>query len=161
MPMEKYFVSQNSQYSNYILIVEDNEDDIALTRRALSKSDIQSDVVIARDGQEAIDYLLGKENSGEEISTTKDSNLPLFVLLDLNMPRVNGLEVIKRVRSHPRTQSLPIVVLTTSDERSDVINSYKFGANSYVRKPLDNNQFVAAIQCLHLYWKEHNVPPPH
>jgi two-component system response regulator len=140
---------------NYILLVDDNEDDIDLTIRAIRKTSINQHVVVARDGQEALDYLFAEgEYEGEE------HELPSVVLLDLNMPRVGGLDVLKRLRSELLTEILPVVVLTTSDEQNDVVRSYKFGANSFIRKPIDTNQFLDAIKELHLYWTERNVKPP-
>jgi len=138
---------------NYILLVEDNEDDIALTRRALEKTDFKSNVVVAHDGQEAIDFLLEKEADAE-------SNLPIVMLLDLNMPKIGGLEVLRRLRSDERTKNLPIVVLTIFDEQNDISESYNLGANSYIQKPLDMNEFFVAIQDLQSYWMKHNTPPP-
>jgi len=138
---------------NYILLVEDNEDDIALTRRALEKTNFKSNVVVAHDGQEAIDFLFEKDADSE-------SNLPIVMLLDLNMPKIGGLEVLRRLRSDERTKNLPIVVLTTSDEQNDISESYNLGANSYIQKPLDMNDFFVAIQDLQSYWMKHNTPPP-
>jgi len=140
--------------NNYILLVEDNEDDIALTRRALAKTNVKSNVVVAHDGQEAIDFLFDKDN----VNTEK--NLPIVMLLDLNMPKIGGLEVLKRLRSDERTKNLPIVVLTTSDEQNDISESYNLGANSYIQKPLDMNEFFITIQNLYDYWMKHNTPPP-
>ncbi|MDJ0833826.1 MAG: response regulator [Gammaproteobacteria bacterium] len=140
---------------SYILLVDDNQDDIDLTLRAIRKSNIDQRVVIARDGQEALDYLFAEgEYAGEE------HELPSVVLLDLNMPRVGGLDVLKRLRAELRTEILPVVVLTTSDEQTDIVRSYKFGANSFITKPIDINQFLEAIQELHLYWTERNTSPP-
>jgi len=138
---------------SYILLVEDNEDDIALTRRALEKTNCKSNVVVAHDGQEAIDFLFEKEADSE-------STLPIVMLLDLNMPKIGGLEVLRRLRSDERTKNLPIVVLTTSDEQNDISESYNLGANSYIQKPLDMNEFFVAIQDLQSYWMKHNTPPP-
>jgi len=138
---------------SYILLVEDNEDDIALTRRALEKTDFKSNVVVAHDGQEAIDFLFVTDANSE-------SNLPIVMLLDLNMPKIGGLEVLRRLRSDERTKNLPIVVLTTSDEQNDISESYNLGANSYIQKPLDMNDFFIAIQDLQSYWMKHNTPPP-
>ena len=136
-----------------ILLVEDNPDDEALTLRALKNSNIANEVVVARDGAEAIDFLLGTGHG--------DSwRLPEVVLLDLNLPKISGLEVLKRIRADARTQMLPVVVLTTSDEDRDRVESYRFGANSYVRKPVDFNQFNDAVRQLGLYWLLWNEPPP-
>ncbi len=140
---------------SYILLVDDNQDDIDLTLRAIRKSNIDQRVEIARDGQEALDYLFAEgEYEGEE------HELPSVVLLDLNMPRVGGLDVLKRLRAEIRTEILPVVVLTTSDEQTDIVRSYKFGANSFITKPIDINQFLEAIKDLHLYWTERNTTPP-
>ncbi len=153
------FIASNSvtakqAKNNYILLVEDNEDDIALTRRALEKTNFKSDVVVAHDGQEAIDFLF------EQKATDQEPNLPIVMLLDLNMPKIGGLEVLRRLRSNERTKNMPIVVLTTSDEQNDISESYNLGANSYIQKPLDMNDFFIAIQDLQSYWMNHNTPPP-
>ena len=136
-----------------ILLVEDNPDDEALTLRALKNSNIANEVVVARDGAEAIDFLFG---------ATRDEScrLPELVLLDLNLPKVNGFEVLKRIRADSRTHSLPVVVLTTSDEDRDLVESYKLGANSYVRKPVDFEDFRKAVKTLGMYWLVLNLAPP-
>lgn len=131
-----------------ILLVEDNQDDIDLTLRAFARSQIANEVVVAKDGQEALDQLLAP-----------GSVLPEVVLLDLKLPRVDGLEVLRRIRGHERTRRLPVVVLTSSNEERDVIGSYDLGANSFVRKPVDFDQFVAAAKQLGLYWLVLNHPP--
>lgn len=136
-----------------ILLVEDNPDDEALTLRALRSSNIANEVVVVHDGAEAIDFLLGP-NRGDL------HRLPEIVLLDLNLPKVNGFEVLKRIRSDPRTQSLPVVILTTSDEDRDLVESYKLGANSYVQKPVDFEEFRKAIKQLGMYWLVLNLGPP-
>ena len=134
--------------SKIILLVEDNPSDIGLTRRALAKSHIANELVVAEDGQEALDYLFGTG-----AYTGRDVNeLPALVLLDLKLPRVDGLEVLRRIRADERTRRLPVVVLTTSREAPDVAASYDLGVNSYIRKPVDFNQFVQAVQHLGLYW---------
>ena len=138
-----------------ILLVEDNPDDVELTMRALKKSNVLNDVVVAQDGTEALDYLFctGKYSG-------RDKNfMPQVVLLDLKMPKVDGLEVLKRMRADERTMLLPVVVLTTSSEEKDRISSYKLGANSYVRKPVDFNQFTEAVKQLGLYWLLLNEGP--
>jgi len=138
-----------------ILLVEDNPDDVKLTMRALKKSNVLNEVVVAQDGAEALDYLFcaGKYSG-------RDKNImPQVVLLDLKMPKVDGLEVLKRMRADERTRLLPVVVLTTSSEEKDRVSSYKLGANSYVRKPVDFNQFVEAVQQLGLYWLVLNETP--
>jgi CheY-like chemotaxis protein len=139
-----------------ILLVEDNPDDEALTLRALKKSNIANKIVVVRDGAEALDYLFGTgAYAGRD---TLD--LPQVTLLDLKLPKVDGLEVLHRLRADPRTRMLPVVILTSSKEEQDLINAYSIGANSYVRKPVDFNQFVEAIGQLGLYWLVLNEPPP-
>lgn len=130
-----------------VLLVEDNQDDELLTLRAFRKNNIANDVVVARDGVEALDYLLG---TGEH--SNNPPPLPEFVLLDLNLPRVSGLEVLKRLREEPRTKFLPIVVLTSSNEEQDLVNSYEHGANSYIRKPVDFDKFIDAVRQLGMFW---------
>lgn len=134
-----------------ILLVEDNADDVDLTLRAFKKSRLTNQIVIKRDGQEALDYLLGEDSSGYP------NPLPSVMLLDLNMPRLNGLDVLKRLRNEKRTRLMPVVILTTSDEQRDIVDSYQFGANSYIRKPVDTLEFFSAIQELEIYWTVHNV----
>jgi two-component system response regulator len=136
-----------------ILLVEDNPDDIELTRRAFSRSRLCNEVLVKRDGQEALDYLLGESPDG------KPAPLPELILLDLNMPRVSGLEFLQRIRAEPRTSTIPIVVLTTSDEQRDILESYQLGANSYIRKPVNTQEFFDAIQALELYWTVRNIAP--
>lgn len=136
-----------------ILLVEDNPDDEALTLRAFKNSNIANEVVVARDGAEAIEFLLG--------TTRGDScRLPELVLLDLNLPKVNGFEVLKRIRADSMTHTLPVVILTTSDEDRDLVESYKLGANSYVRKPVDFEDFRKAVKTLGMYWLVLNLAPP-
>lgn len=142
--------------SKCILLVEDNPSDIALTQRALAKSHVANELVISEDGQEALDYLFGAgEHAGQE---TRE--LPAVVLLDLKLPRVDGLEVLRRIRADARTKRLPVVILTTSREERDVAESYDRGANSYIRKPVDFTQFADAIRQLGLYWLVLNEAPP-
>lgn len=131
-----------------ILLVEDNEDDVELTRRALEKNRICNRVMVARDGVEALDHLFG---GGE---------LPQLILLDLNMPRVGGLEVLQRIRADERTRMIPVVILTSSREERDLIQGYSDGANSYIQKPVDFRQFTDAVGQLGLYWLVLNVSPP-
>jgi len=138
-----------------ILLVEDNPDDVQLTLRALKKSKIMNEVVVAQDGVEALDYLFGTgKYAGRD---TKD--LPQVMLLDLKMPRMDGLETLQRIRADERTKLLPVVVLTTSSEDRDRVESYTQGANSYVRKPVDFNSFAEAIHQLGLYWLVLNEAP--
>lgn len=130
-----------------ILLVEDTEDDIELTRRALKKNRLTNPLVVARDGQEALDYLLG------------DVELPAIILLDLQLPKIGGLEVLRRLKSDPRTRLIPIIILTSSREERDVVDGYTNGANSYIRKPVDFKQFTEAVRQLGLYWLILNEPP--
>ncbi len=138
-----------------ILLVEDNPDDVELTRLALGQNNLADQVVVAHDGAEAIDYLLA--NPGDPAPA---SSRPALVLLDLKLPKVDGLDVLRRIRSDARTCLLPVVILTTSDEQRDVVESYRLGANSYVRKPVDFSGFVEAVRHLGLYWLAINEPPP-
>ncbi len=139
-----------------ILLVEDNPDDVDLTLRALKRNNIMNEVVVAPDGVEALDYLFGTgAHAGRDTRA-----MPQVVLLDLKLPKIDGLEVLRRVRSDERTKLLPIVVLTSSKEQQDLVESYSLGANSYVRKPVDFNQFVEAVRQLGLYWLVLNEPPP-
>ena len=138
-----------------ILLVEDNPDDVQLTLRALKKSNIMNDIIVAQDGVEALDYLFGTGKfSGRDMSV-----MPQLILLDLKMPKMDGLEVLLRIRADERTKLLPVVVLTTSSEDKDRVESYKLGANSYVRKPVDFNQFAEAVNQLGLYWLVLNEGP--
>jgi two-component system, response regulator len=138
-----------------ILLVEDNPDDVKLTLRALKKSNILNEVVLAEDGVEALDYLFGTGKfAGRNTGT-----VPQLILLDLKMPRLDGLEVLQRIRADERTALLPVVILTTSNEDRDRVESYKLGANSYIRKPVDFDQFVSAVQQLGLYWLILNEAP--
>jgi two-component system response regulator len=139
-----------------ILLVEDNPDDEALTLRALRKNNIQNEVVVAHDGVEALDYLFGTgAYEGRDVGV-----LPSVTLLDLKLPKIDGLEVLKRVRANERTQVLPIVILTSSKEEQDLINGYRLGANSYIRKPVDFAQFIEAVRQLGLYWLLLNESAP-
>jgi CheY-like chemotaxis protein len=131
-----------------ILLIEDNPDDELLTRRALKKSNICNEVVIARDGAEALDYLFATGAHQERSSVV----MPQVILLDLDLPKVDGLEVLRRIRSDERTKRLPTIILTSSEDQQDLVESYGLGANGYVRKPLDLAQFRAAVQQLGLYW---------
>lgn len=132
-----------------ILLVEDNPDDEALTLRAFKKNNIHNTVVVARDGAEALDFLFG---SGAQTGRDLVLTLPQVVLLDLKLPKVDGLEVLKRIRDDNRTRYLPVVILTSSKEEQDLLKSYAGGANSYIRKPVDFNQFIEAVRQLGLYW---------
>jgi two-component system response regulator len=139
-----------------ILLVEDNPDDETLTLRALKKNKIVNEVVVVRDGVEALDYLFGEGgHAGREVT-----EMPQVILLDLKLPKLDGLGVLCRLRSDPRTKLLPVVILTSSNEEQDRIKSYDLGANSYVRKPVDFDQFLDAATQLGLYWLVLNEPPP-
>jgi CheY-like chemotaxis protein len=133
-----------------ILLVEDNPDDEALMLRAFQRSNLANRIEVARDGAEALEVLLGPEARP----------LPTLVILDLKLPKVDGLDVLRRVRTSERTRTLPVVVLTSSREEQDLVESYRLGANSYVRKPVDFVQFAQATQTLGLYWLVVNEPPP-
>lgn len=137
-----------------ILLVEDNPDDEALTLRAFKKNNITNEILVARDGAEALDYLLGSGGSGRAILD------PQVVLLDLKLPKVDGLEVLRRLRADERTRLLPVVILTSSKEDRDVIESYRLGCNSYVRKPVSFDEFLEAARSLGLYWLLLNQAPP-
>ena len=142
--------------NNVIMLVEDNPDDEALTVRALKKNKIVNEVVVARDGVEALDYLFG-----EGIHAGRNTaEVPQVVLLDLKLPKLDGLGVLRRLRADDRTKLLPVVILTSSNEDQDRINGYGLGANSYVRKPVDFDQFVIAAAQLGLYWLVLNESPP-
>ena len=142
--------------ANRILLVEDSPDDVALAMRAFRKSGVRGEVVVARDGVEALDYLFGTgQHAGRDTRVQ-----PQVVLLDLKLPRVDGLEVLRRLRSDKRTKLLPVVVLTASVEEQDVAQSYSLGANSYIRKPVEYTRFAQAIQQLSLYWLVLNESPP-
>ncbi len=137
-----------------ILLVEDNPDDEALTLRAFNKNRISNPVVIARDGVEALDYLFGKgHHAGRDLSV-----MPAVILLDLKLPRIDGLEVLRRIRAHERTSLLPVVILTTSKEQQDIYEGYSLGANSYIRKPVDFEKFIQAVSQLGIYWLVLNEP---
>lgn len=138
-----------------ILLVEDNPDDEALTVRALRKNNIANEIVVAHDGAEAVDYLFA---TGAH--TDDASRLPQVVLLDLKLPKLDGLDVLRRIRGDARTRLIPVVVLTSSKEERDLVDSYSLGANSYVQKPVDFGEFVEAARQLGLYWLILNQPPP-
>ena len=139
-----------------ILLVEDNPDDEALTVRALKHHNVVNDIVVARDGAEALDYLFGRGQFKE-----RDTSLmPTVILLDLKLPKIDGLEVLRRLRADENTCLLPVVILTSSKEEQDRIKGYKLGANSYIRKPVDFVQFTDAIKQLELYWLVLNESPP-
>jgi two-component system response regulator len=139
-----------------IMLVEDNENDEALTQRALKKANILNKVVVARDGAMALDYLFAKG----EFAARDPDEVPQVILLDLNLPKVGGLDVLRAIRSDPRTKLLPVVVLTSSKQDRDLVEGYKLGANSYVVKPVDFSQFSEAVRQLGLYWLVLNEGPP-
>jgi len=139
-----------------IFLVEDNPDDEALTIRALRKNNILNEVVVARDGAEALDYLFCRGQYADR----EPGLLPQVVLLDLKLPKVDGLEVLEQIRADKRTKYLPVVILTSSKEDKDLINGYKLGANSYVRKPVNFDEFSEAVKSLGLYWLILNESPP-
>lgn len=138
--------------SKNILLVEDNPSDVGLTKRALEKSHIVNELIVAEDGEAALNYLAATSNEPDK--------LPALILLDLRLPGLSGLEVLRRIRGDPRTRRVPVVILTTSQEEQDVATSYDLGVNSYIRKPVDFNRFAQAIQQLGMYWLVLNEPPP-
>jgi len=139
-----------------ILLIEDNPDDEELTRLALQESNILNQVVVARDGVEALDYLFGVgTQAGRDLSV-----MPQLILLDLKLPKIDGLEVLRRLRADERTRLLPVVILTSSNEERDLLSGYGLGANSYVRKPVDFGQFIEAVRQLGLYWLVLNQSAP-
>jgi two-component system response regulator len=155
LPEEEKEVEESIMKDKVILLAEDNPDDVQLTLRALKKSNILNEVVVAPIGVEVLDYLFG---AGKYAG--RDTNVkPQVILLDIKMPRMDGLEVLSRIRSDERTKLLPVIILTTSSEEKDRIESYKLGANSYIRKPVDFNQFTSAVQQLGLYWLVLNEGP--
>jgi two-component system, response regulator len=139
----------------WILLVEDNQDDEELTRRAIRKNNILNDLEVARDGEEALDFLFG---TGRYAGCGRN-NLPTVVLLDLKLPKIDGIEVLRRIRADERTKTLPVVILTSSGEERDILNGYSLGCNSYIRKPVDFVQFTDAVQTLGLYWLLLNEQP--
>jgi two-component system, response regulator len=139
-----------------VLLVEDNPDDVELTKMALNKNKILNNLVVARDGEEALDYIFGTGSyTGQGMAP-----MPVLTLLDLKLPKIDGIEVLRRIRKDQRTQLYPVVILTSSDEQKDIVEGYRLGANSYVRKPVDFNQFSEAVRQLGLYWLILNEVPP-
>ena len=142
--------------SKPILLVEDNPSDIELTKRALEKSNVRNELIVVEDGKEALDYLFGEGSySGRNVS-----EVPALILLDLKLPRVPGLEVLRRIREDPRIRRMPVVILTSSLEEDDVASGYDNGANSYIRKPVDFKQFADTLKHVGLYWLAFNQPAP-
>lgn len=139
---------EQSGKDKVILLVEDNPDDEMLTIRALKKQNIENEVIVAHDGAEAIEYLFGQG----AFASRNVNDLPQVILLDLKLPKLNGLDVLKRIRADERTKSIPVVMLTTSNEENDIIESYSLGANSYVQKPVDFMEFAKAVNTLGMYW---------
>ena len=143
-------------HNKIILLVEDNLDDETLTLRALHKNKILNEIIVARDGAEALDFLFGTG-----VHAGRDTTIqPQLILLDLKLPKVDGLEVLKRLRADPRTALQPVAILTTSNEERDIVASYQLGANSYIRKPVDFDSFIEAVRQLGLYWLVLNTAPP-
>jgi len=143
-------------HNKIILLVEDNPDDETLTLRALRKNQILNEIIVARDGEEALDFLFGTGSHAGRDTTIQ----PQLILLDLKLPKVDGLEVLKRLRADPRTALQPVAILTTSNEERDIVASYQLGVNSYIRKPVDFDSFIEAVRQLGLYWLVLNVAPP-
>jgi CheY-like chemotaxis protein len=131
-----------------ILLVEDNPDDIELTLRAFRKNNIMNEIIIKRDGAEALDFFFGKEG----VAVNNCNDLPILTMLDLKLPKIDGLDVLKKIRSDKRTKLIPVVILTSSNEQSDLLSSYELGCNSYIRKPVDFNQFTETVKQLGFYW---------
>ncbi len=139
-----------------ILLIEDNPDDVELTLHAFQKNHMANDVVVASDGAEGLDYLFG---TGKYAGRDAEE-FPALILLDLQLPKIGGLEVLRRVREDERTKRIPVVIMTTSDEEEDIVNGYNGGANSYLRKPVDFTEFMNAVKQLEMYWMVLNTPPP-
>jgi two-component system response regulator len=149
-------VKEEKMEEKIILLVEDNPDDVELTLRAFKKNNILNRVIIAKDGAEALDVLFGTGTyAGRELK-----ELPVVILLDLKLPKIDGMEVLKRIRKDNRTKLIPVVILTSSAEPKDVVNGYSLGANGYVRKPVEFSQFVEAMKDLGLFWLLWNEAPP-
>ena len=142
--------------SRVILLVEDNPDDVALTLRAFKRSHLMNPLAVARDGVEALDFLFARGVHADRAGAP----LPTLVILDLKLPKLDGLGVLKALRADPRTAMLPAVILTSSKEEQDVVAGYRLGANSYVRKPVDFTEFIEAVKVLGIYWLALNLPPP-
>lgn len=139
---------------NYIVLIDDNADDEMLTIRALNKNNVTAELVVLRDGVEALEFFSGADKSGGAIGMRH----PMLILLDLKLPKVNGLEVLEKLRAKAHTQLIPVVILTTSNEQQDILASYRLGANSYIRKPVDFNEFTETIRKIAEYWLSLNIP---
>jgi len=148
-------ITGNTMTIGKILLIEDNPDDELLTIRALKKNNIVNDIIVKRDGVEALDYLFGTGSH----SSIDSHEMPQLILLDLKLPKLDGLEVLKRIRGSEHTRFIPIVILTTSNEQQDIMKSYEDGANSYIRKPVDFDQFVESVKQLGMYWLVLNEAP--
>ncbi|MFQ5619757.1 MAG: response regulator [Rhodospirillales bacterium] len=139
-----------------ILLIEDNPDDVELTLHAFQKNHMANEVVVAGDGVEGLDYLFGTGKYAD-----RDADVPpALILLDLQLPKIGGFEVLRKVREDERTKRIPVVIMTTSDEEEDIVNGYNGGANSYLRKPVDFTEFMNAVKQLEMYWMVLNTPPP-
>lgn len=147
---------KESDLNKKILLVEDNLDDVTLTLRALKKNNILNEVIVTNDGVEALDYMFG---TGKYAGRNLD-DVPSVILLDLKLPRIDGLEVLRRIRADESTQMVPVVILTSSKEEHDLVAGYTLGCNSYIRKPIDFDQFLEAVKQLGMYWLLMNEPPP-
>ena len=146
--------------SQPILLVEDNPDDETLTLRAFKKCDIGNEIVVARDGAEALEYLFPGDGDGDGDGDELDTPCPALVLLDLNLPKVGGLEVLRRMKADARTKLIPVVVLTSSKLEEDIVSSYRYGANAYVRKPVKFTDFATAVKAVGAFWLLFNEPAP-
>lgn len=142
--------------SNKILLIEDNPDDIMLITRALKKNHLINDIIVKRDGAEALDFFFGRDGDNQ----LDYESMPVLTLLDLNLPKIDGIEVLKKIRTNERTKLLPVVILTSSKDQGDLLTCYRLGCNSFIRKPMDFNQFNDAIKQLGLYWFLINEIPP-
>jgi two-component system response regulator len=140
----------------FVLIVEDNPDDLILIKRVFKKHHIANELVIATDGAEALDYLLGSKSSDENF----EGNLPALIILDLKLPKISGLEVLEKIRNHDKTRLIPVVIMTSSKEDKDIFNGYYLGANSYIRKPIVFDEFAETVRQVGLYWFILNEPIP-
>lgn len=149
-------MNQGTHTGGFVLLVEDNPDDEELTRLAFESNAVPSDLRVVRDGAEALDFLFAKGTHADR----PPELWPQLLLLDLNLPKVNGLDVLREIRAHERTRTLPVVVLTSSKEEQDIIRSYRLGANAYVPKPVDFSEFLEAVKQLGRFWLTVNQPPP-